>query len=265
MPLGQYVHPLFGLVEFETKNKTKWVRGDGITFTKGFNPAEVTTVIIPQLAGIPGAHGGKLSFHNRGHKQLLNTFADIERMGLLHHIKTCAGSLNMRLKKPTSGALSKQPSNHAFGIAIDLNSDDGSLGSSVAPVAPVFQANGFKWGISFNDPMHFEIESFIDNPKPVATQVKVVRSTGATLELGAFNFQGKVVADMALVRQVLRLVETGRTSQFMFVAPASKPDNSTKLPFRTVGGKDYAPLLQAAGVAGLSMIWDNDSKLATLG
>jgi hypothetical protein len=73
--------------------------------------------------------------------------------------------LNFRLKKPTNGSLSKTPSNHAFGIAMDLNSDDGSLGASVAPVAPVFEAQGFKWGISFHDPMHFEVEEFIESPE----------------------------------------------------------------------------------------------------
>lgn len=55
-------------------------------------------------------------------------FADIERLGLLHHIDSCAGSLNSRLKKPTKGGVSKEPSNHAFGIAIDLNAEDGSFG-----------------------------------------------------------------------------------------------------------------------------------------
>jgi hypothetical protein len=75
------------------------------------------------------------------------------------------------LRKPTDGSLSKLPSNHAFGIAIDLNADDGSLGKSVAPVAPVFEALGFKWGISFRDLMHFEVEEFIENPDSVSAQI----------------------------------------------------------------------------------------------
>jgi hypothetical protein len=119
---------------------------------------------VPQLKGIPGSNNGKLKFHKKGHAQLLQAFDDIERLGLLKHIKTCAGSLNFRLRKPTSGVLSKLPSNHAFGIAIDLNADDGSLGGSVAPVAPVFEALGFLWGKAFNDPMHFEVEEFLDPP-----------------------------------------------------------------------------------------------------
>jgi hypothetical protein len=56
-------------------------------------------------------------------------------------------------------------------IAIDLNPDDKVLGASVAPVAPVFEALGFKWGKSLNDPMHFEIEEFIDDPDPIAAHL----------------------------------------------------------------------------------------------
>jgi hypothetical protein len=105
--------------------------------------------------------------------RLLMAFADIERLDLLKHIKTCAGSVNFRLRKPINGSLSKLPSNHAFGIAIDLNADDGSNGASVAPVAPVFEALGFTWGVAFNDPMHFEVEEFIENPDSVSPHLAV--------------------------------------------------------------------------------------------
>lgn len=74
--------------------------------------------------------------------------------------------MNKRLSKPIGGGVSKIPSNHAFGIAIDLNSDDGSNGASVSPVAPVLLAHGFTWGKHFShpDPMHFEVHSFLDHP-----------------------------------------------------------------------------------------------------
>jgi hypothetical protein len=168
MPEASFNHPLFGKVRFRTNNPSVWIRGDGISFISGFDVDDITTMVIPQLAGIPGSNHGKLQFHKRAHDQLLMAFADVERLGLLQHIKTCAGSLNFRLRKPTSGALSKLPSNHAFGIAIDLNADDGSNGASVAPVAPVFEALGFKWGISFADPMHFEVEEFVTRPDSVS-------------------------------------------------------------------------------------------------
>ncbi|MFM0125905.1 M15 family metallopeptidase [Paraburkholderia sp. RL18-101-BIB-B] len=159
MPESTFVHPLFGEVRFETRHDY-WKRGDHITFISGFDSADVTPIFIPQLKDIPGSNGGKLRFHKRGQQQLLDVFHEIEAQALLRFVKTCAGTLNRRLRKPTSGALSKLPSNHAFGIAIDMNEDDPGFGDSVAPVAPIFQKYGFMWGKSFNDPMHFEIEKF---------------------------------------------------------------------------------------------------------
>jgi hypothetical protein len=144
------------------------VRGDGITFISGFDVNDITDIFIPQLEHVPGSSHGNLQFHKQAHEQLRMAFADIERMGLLGTIKTCAGALNFRLRKPISGNLSKLPSNHAFGIAIDLNADDGSLGGSVKPVAPIFEALGFRWGIEFADPMHFEVEEFVENPNSVS-------------------------------------------------------------------------------------------------
>lgn len=161
MPESTFNHPLFGNIRFKSKTDDAWVRGDKITFISGFDVVDVLPVVIPQLANIVGAQSGKLRFHKRGHKQLLKAFEAIEANGLLHHVKTCAGTLNLRLRKPTSGAISKLPSNHAFGIAIDLNEGDPGFGDSVAPLAPIFEAWGFTWGKSFNDPMHFEVNSFI--------------------------------------------------------------------------------------------------------
>jgi hypothetical protein len=168
MPRSTFTHPLFGDVTFKTAHEDVWVRGDKITFIDGFNPKDITDIQIPQLAGVTGAHGGKLKFHKRGHAQLAMAFSDIEQLGLLMFIKSCEGSVNFRLRKPTNGSLSKLPSNHAFGIAIDLNASDKQLGASIAPVAPVFEALGFKWGVAFNDPMHFEVEEWVENPKSVA-------------------------------------------------------------------------------------------------
>jgi len=160
MPESSFIHPLFGEVRFRTAN-AEWKRGDKIAFISGFNLADVTTLFVPQLKSVPGSHGGRLKFHRRGHAQLLRAFEGIEAEGLLHHVKTCAGTLNVRLRKPTSGALSKLPSEHAFGIAIDLNEEDPGFGDSVAPVAPAFEGLGFTWGKAFNDPMHFQLNRFL--------------------------------------------------------------------------------------------------------
>lgn len=160
MPESTFIHPLFGEIRFRTVSP-EWKRGDKIIFLSGFDSSEIESLSIPQLANVPGASKGKLKVHKRAHAQLLGAFSFIENQGLLHHVKTCAGTLNVRLRKPTSGALSKLPSSHAFGIAIDLNEDDPGFGDSVAPLAPIFEFMGFTWGKTFNDPMHFEVNRFL--------------------------------------------------------------------------------------------------------
>lgn len=175
MPTSTFTHPLFGRVTFETM-LDDWTRGGKIRFIKGFDPQSIGRVDIPQLAAIPGASSGKIRFHQRGQDQLKMVFVELERLGLMKHIKTCAGSVNSRLRKPIGGGISKLPSNHAFGVAIDLNSDDGMDGATVAPVAPVFLALGFRWGKEFNDPMHFEVDEFIESPKPIGDKQKKLAS-----------------------------------------------------------------------------------------
>lgn len=160
MPTSTYNHPLFGPVTFKTKHDT-WKFGDDITFISGFDVDDITKVTIPELKGISGSNNGVVRFHKKGHAQLKAAFKELAEVNLLKTIKTFGGSLNFRLRRPISGNLSKLPSQHAFGIAIDLNEDDGSNGGSVAPVAPVLKAHGFTWGQSFNDPMHFEIRKFM--------------------------------------------------------------------------------------------------------
>jgi hypothetical protein len=160
MPNGTYEHPLLGSVAFKTKSST-WVRGDGITFTSGFDPAtEVKEIYIPQLKTVKGANKGRFPFHVRGHAQLISAFEEVERRNLLSHIVEFGGGFEPRLRKPTDGSLSKLPSNHAFGLAIDINPNDGSNGGTAAPLEPVFTLHGFLWGQAFHDPMHFEVRAF---------------------------------------------------------------------------------------------------------
>ncbi|WP_084567220.1 M15 family metallopeptidase [Mesorhizobium sp. LNJC391B00] len=259
MPTASYNHPLFGLVTFKTKHST-WVRGDDITFISGFDVSQIKKVHIPQLEKIPGTHGGNLEFHQRAHAQVLATFAEIERLGLLHHIKTCAGSLNFRLKKPTSGRLSKEPSNHAFGIAIDLNADDGSLGASVAPVAPVFENLGFRWGKAFNDPMHFEVKTFIDHPKALSSPVSVTID-GKKSDLEAKNLFGEVVAKLSDLETTFDL-DVSPMSESTIIAHGKMGTALTEL--RQFGDQVYAPLPPLAGAGGYHSYFDNVSKVLHL-
>jgi hypothetical protein len=76
-----------------------------------------------------------------------------------------AGMLNVRLRKPTSGAPSKLISNHAWGTAIDFNIDNreppGNTGNvipkGIALLVPFFNDAGWFSGIDFQDDMHFEV------------------------------------------------------------------------------------------------------------
>jgi hypothetical protein len=89
MPESTFDHPLFGRVRFKTAHDI-WIRGDSITFISGFAVHDITDIFIPQLASVPGSNRGNLKFHKDAHAQLLMVFADIERLDLLKHIKTCA-------------------------------------------------------------------------------------------------------------------------------------------------------------------------------
>jgi hypothetical protein len=260
MPEATFVHPLFGSVRFRTAHST-WVRGDAITFLSGFDIGDITTVMIPQLGHVPGSNDGRLRFHKRAHAQVLAAFADIEHLGLLHHIKTCAGALNFRLRKPTSGALSKLPSNHAFGIAIDLNADDGSLGASVAPVAPVFEAFKFKWGKSFNDPMHFEVASFVDHPRSIVQDVAVVLNNH-NIDLGAKNLMGNLVADASKAQSLPGVsVEPVAGVKMKFKGPSK----AQILPVERFGDDlAFVSLPRLSAIAGFGVDFDNNAKVAQL-
>lgn len=260
MPTGEYNHPLFGLVKFKTKDPT-WVYGGEIVFTAGFDASDVTTVTIPQLKTVTGANGGKLKFHKRGQKQLLAVFADIEALGLMKHIKTCQGAFYQRLRKPIPKKgqpkkISKLPSNHSFGIAIDLNADDGSNGGSVAPVAPVFEKHGFKWGKSFNDPMHFEVEIFVDNAKPTVQDVKVVAGDKPA-DLGAKTIFGKLFLSAKKAKAVPGLKVEAETGDSVSLKGAKGSKKFSKLSF---GDTSFISLPQALGVAGLTFDFDNAKK-----
>lgn len=56
---------------------------------------------------------------------------------------------------------SKRLSNHARGIAIDIDPQDNQMGRGKPwdmdkRVVAAFEAEGWRWGKAFNDPMHFE-------------------------------------------------------------------------------------------------------------
>ncbi|PJR66822.1 MULTISPECIES: M15 family metallopeptidase [Klebsiella] len=250
MPLSSFIHPLFGEVTFRTASP-EWKRGDAIFFISGFNINDVTPITIPQLKGIPGSNDGELHFHRLAHQQILAVFKAIEEQGYLHLVKSCAGTLNPRLRKPTSGALSKLPSNHAFGIAIDLNEDDPGFGDSVAPFAPIFQSFGFTWGKSFNDPMHFEVNQFFQTEalkKP--TEIKFI-----SIKQHVSN-RGVPTNDF-----LEQLIAWGKSAPDEIFAPNSESDIYSSIknilgPWRDINHRRAVMLEVMRVLAGFESSWD---------
>lgn len=255
MPNGQYNHPLFGLVKFKTKQPT-WTFGGEIIFTGGFDTSDVVSIVVPQLKNVSGGNDGKVRFHKRGKSQLLSAFSDIENLGLLHHITSTAGAFYQRLKKPISGKLSKEPSNHSFGIAVDLNSDDKCLGCTTAPLAPVFEAHGFHWGKSFNDPMHYEVRKFIDDSEPAVAEVEVVNKK-KSLDLGAKNIFGDVFLSLDKIELIpsLKVAKDGKST-----ISVKGPGGSKALKKLAFGEVVFVPLAQALGAAKLGFNFNNAKK-----
>ena len=261
MPTGQYNHPLFGLVKFKTKAST-WTYGGEIVFTDGFDSADVINVTVPQLKGVKGVTGGKVKFHKRGKAQLLAAFEDIERLGLLKHITSSAGAFYQRLRKPIPKpgkpkVISKLPSNHSFGIAVDLNHDDGCNGCTTAPLADVFKLHGFHWGKSFNDPMHYEIEKFIDNDEPTVKDVKV-KIAGKSVDLGAKAIFG----DLFVAADKVTSIPNMKVKKSKGALSLSGGGAKKSFKPMTLGDQAYLPLPQVLGTANLTLEYDNDKKLA---
>ena len=189
---ASYNHPLFGplVYSFEgTENDYK--RGAEIEFSSGFDPADVTKVYVPQMVGIEGLRDGRFWFHKQGHAQLKMAFAELQRLDLMKHVVETAGSLYQRLRKPYNDAgkevKSILPSNHSFGIAVDLNPHAANHGETTAPLAPIFLALGFTWGVTFNDPMHFEVAQFIADPQPVTPEELAACEQLAMQQLQAYK------------------------------------------------------------------------------
>ncbi|HEV2778158.1 MAG TPA: S8 family serine peptidase [Actinophytocola sp.] len=97
-------------------------------------------------------------------RDLFGAFVALGWPDLIFHT---AGALCLRGKKTTGGVdrrlrAARQPSNHGFGLAIDLNVFENGLGhagSMDARTIALFEAYGFRWGGCFRtnpDPMHFE-------------------------------------------------------------------------------------------------------------
>ncbi len=123
------------------------------------------TIDLPQLARIGRpARNTRITVHRLAAPKLQALWADWERDGLLSLVKTWDGMFN-----PRRIGGSNTVSNHAFGVAFDINAGSNPWGGniplvgqagSVRLLVPAANKNGFYWGGHYKgkkDGMHFEL------------------------------------------------------------------------------------------------------------
>ncbi len=129
--------------------------GGGVVPDSQWVARHIVTETVPIL--------GDVTCNRHMMPQLRAALTEIERAGLADkiHIDEYAGCYYPRFI-----AGSTQLSNHAFGLALDLNvpgNQRGTAGEMDRGVVAIFKRWGFAWGGDWNytDPMHFELERIV--------------------------------------------------------------------------------------------------------
>ncbi|MBB1138094.1 M15 family metallopeptidase [Myroides sp. WP-1] len=157
---------LFGLLTFQSDPNAN--NPENIVVLNDFEQKNIVTVEIPQFKKLFGNQYHTVRFHRKGVKQLLAFFAAIEEKKLLPLLLTYGGSYTPRLVRGSKTTLS----NHAFGIAFDLNMQWNALNQnpallgnrgSLREIVPLAHQFGFYWGGHFSrqDGMHFELAQLL--------------------------------------------------------------------------------------------------------
>lgn len=139
--------------------------GSDVRITNGWQSTHLTSVIVPQLAGVPGAQkDGRIFWHRQAVDSLLGLFSDIEAAGLLPLILSWGGSWVPRFVRGSTTTLSA----HSHGTAFDINVAWNQLGAapakrgqrgSVVELVPLAANRGYYWGgwlATRPDGQHFE-------------------------------------------------------------------------------------------------------------
>jgi|15BtaG_2_1085339.scaffolds.fasta_scaffold00025_27 hypothetical protein len=142
-----------------------------IEITNNFRAAQLVRVQVPQLEGLDtygSEFGGKVTIHRLVADQLLGFFQAVEDAGLKGLLKSWGGSFVPRRIRGRDSL-----SNHAYGVAFDLNMQWNGLGrtpalakdpGTVRPLVPIASRFGLYWGGHYNsrrDGMHFEFVEVI--------------------------------------------------------------------------------------------------------
>lgn len=121
----------------------------------------VKALLVQDTIGNVRAHGIRPAVDSL--KQILGAaFAETPE---LKDVLRGNGMMVVRLRRPTSGEISKDPSNHSWGTAIDFNlAGQPSPGNTknqvpefIRLLTPHFNKAGWYSGVAFHDDMHFEV------------------------------------------------------------------------------------------------------------
>lgn len=147
---------------------------EGIKILGNWSAKHIVRVTVPQLKGVYGApKSGRVFWHNAAAEQLTGLFQAWEDAGLIHLVKSWAGSWNPRFIRGSRSVLS----NHAWATAFDINVPGNGLRRqpalvgrpfSVRELVPLANKWGFWWGGHWGyngkgryDGMHFEVARLI--------------------------------------------------------------------------------------------------------
>ena len=164
-PDSAKLQKMFGPLEFVPAPTKAFPKG--IKITNDFVKDNIIVVSVPQLIGFKGApKNGKVYFHKKAANALQGLFYELEHENIMDDILTWDGAFYPRLIRGGGNTLS----NHAFGIAFDINAQYNGIG--VTPALPrygvkgcvyrivkVATKHGFFWGGWYRnrkDGMHFE-------------------------------------------------------------------------------------------------------------
>lgn len=157
---------VFGKLAFKANPTAR--NPEGIIITNSYEKDHIMSVPVPQLAIATNGKYSSIRFHRDCAYQLQQFFIEIEQKGLLHLVKSYAGSYFPRFVRGSKSVLS----NHSYGTAFDINVPWNGLGKtpalvgqtgSVRELVPIANKWGFYWGGHFSRPdgMHFEVAKII--------------------------------------------------------------------------------------------------------
>ncbi len=140
---------------------------EAIRITNDFVARQLVAIDAIGLHGLGGLErGNKILFHRKAAAALSELLTEWQTKGLSNQVLTFQGSFAPRLIRGERG--SSVLSNHAFGLAFDINARWNPLGAQPAlrgergcvfDLVPIANRHGFFWGGHFNrrkDGMHFE-------------------------------------------------------------------------------------------------------------